>query len=88
MWHKAEWMGSPNETRHHAKSSDTFWDTGIIQYLFCSLRTWRCPRGVMVKAIDCGIVESEFVLKSRYYVHLRVNALGKDMNLFILPAMG
>ena len=46
-----------------------------------------CPRGVMVKAIDCGIVVSEFVLKSRYYVHFRANILGKDMNPLILPAM-
>ena len=28
-----------------------------------------CPRGVIVKAMDCGIVVSEFVLQSRYYVH-------------------
>ena len=27
-----------------------------------------CPRGVMVKAMDCGIVVREFVLHSRYYV--------------------
>ncbi len=25
-----------------------------------------CPRGVMVKAMDCGIVVSEFELQSRY----------------------
>ena len=25
--------------------------------------------GVMVKAMDCGIVVSEFVFQSRYYVH-------------------
>ena len=29
-----------------------------------------CPRGVMVKAMDCGIVVREFVLQSCYYVHL------------------
>ena len=46
------------------------------------------PRGVMVKAIDCEIVVSEFVLQSRYYVHFRANTLGKGMNLLILPAMG
>ena len=39
-----------------------------------------CPRGVMVKATDCGIVVSEFVLQSRYYVHCPANILGKDMN--------
>ena len=39
-----------------------------------------CPRGVMVKAMDCGIVVSEFVLQSRYYVHFQANTLGKGMN--------
>ena len=46
-----------------------------------------CPRGVMVKAMDGGIVESEFVLQSRYYVHFRANTLGKGMNPLILLAM-
>ena len=31
-----------------------------------------CPRGVMVKAMDYGIVVHEFVLQSRYYVHFRL----------------
>ena len=43
------------------------------------------PRGVMVKALDCEIVVSEFELQSHYYVHFRTNTLGKGMNLFILP---
>ena len=47
-----------------------------------------CPCGVMVKAMDCGIVVSEFVFQSRYYVHFRANTLGKGMNPLILPAMG
>ena len=47
-----------------------------------------CPRGVMVKAMACGIVVREFVLQSRYYVHFRANTLGKGMNPLILPAMG
>ena len=47
-----------------------------------------CPRGVMVKAMDCGIVVPEFVLQSRYYVHFRANTLGKGMNPLLLPAMG
>ena len=47
-----------------------------------------CPRGVMVKAMDCGIVVREFVLQSRYYVHFRADTLGKGMNPLILPAMG
>ena len=45
----------------------------------------KCPRGVMVKAMNCGIVVREFVLQSRYYVHFRANTLGKGMNPFILP---
>ena len=50
---------------------------------------WRGgPSGVMVKTMDCGIVVSEFVLQTRYYVHFRANTLGKGMNLLILPAMG
>ena len=47
-----------------------------------------CPRGVMVKAMDCGIVVREFVLQSRDYVHFQANTLGKGMNSLILPAMG
>ena len=48
-----------------------------------------CPRGVMVKAMNCGIVVREFVLQSRYYVHVRASTLGKGMNPLILPpAMG
>ena len=48
-----------------------------------------CPRGVMVKAMNCGIVVRDFVLQSRYYVHFRANTLGKGMNPLILPpAMG
>ena len=47
-----------------------------------------CPHGVMVKAMDCGIVVCEFVLQSLYYVHFRANTLGKGMNPLILPAMG
>ena len=49
---------------------------------------WGCPRGVMVKALDCGIVVREFVLQSCYYVHFWANTLGKGMNPLIFPAMG
>ena len=38
---------------------------------------WGVSRGVMVKAMDCGIVVSEFVFQSRYYVHFRANTLGE-----------
>ena len=46
-----------------------------------------CPRGVMVKAMDCRIVVCEFVLHSRYYVHFRANTRGKGINPLILPAV-
>ena len=39
-----------------------------------------CPRGVMVKAIDCRNVVSEFELQSRYYVHFWTNTFGNGMN--------
>ena len=41
----------------------------------------------MVKAMDSGIVVSEFVLQSPYYVHFQANTLGKGMDLIILPAI-
>ena len=41
--------------------------------------TGGCPRGVMVNAMNCGFVVSEFVLQSCYYVHFRSNTLGKGM---------
>ena len=47
-----------------------------------------CHRGAMVKAMDWGIVVSEFVLQSRYYVPFRAYTLGKCMNPLILQAVG
>ena len=49
---------------------------------------WGCPHGLMVKTMDCGIVVSDFVLQSCYYIHFRANTLGKGMNCLILQAMG
>ena len=46
-----------------------------------------CPRDAMVKALDSGIVVSEFERQSRYYVHFWTNTLAKGMNPLILPAM-
>ena len=42
----------------------------------------------MVKMMDCEIVESEFELQLRYYVHFQTNTLGKGMNPLFLPVMG
>ena len=47
-----------------------------------------CPRGVMVKVMDCGIVVSEFELQSRYYVHFRTNTLGEKYQPPYLPSYG
>ncbi len=59
-----------------------------IQFSISTQFKWGgCPRGVMVKAMDCGIVVREFVLLSRYYVHFRENTLGKGMNLIILHSV-
>ena len=46
-----------------------------------------CPRGVMVKVMDCEIVVNEFVPQS-VITFTFTNTLGKRMNPFILPAMG
>ena len=52
--------------------------TGVKLWQLCS-KTWNhlggCPRGVMVKSMDCGIVVSEFVLQSRYYVQIHLEKL-------------
>ena len=37
---------------------------------------------------SCSIVVSEFELQSRYYVHFRINTLGKIMNALILSTIG
>ena len=47
---------------------------------FCFNCAGGCPRGEMVKAMDCGIVVREFVLQVRYYIHFRANTIGKGMN--------
>ena len=39
--------------------------------------------GVIGKALDCGIMECEFEFQSRYFVHFRINTLGKGMNHLI-----
>ena len=59
----------------------------VLLYASFHIFTWECPPGVMVKAMDCGIVIREFVLQSSYYVHFRANTLGKGMNSLILPAV-
>ena len=59
----------------------------IISYLKPEQK-WGCPRGVMVKAMDCGILAREFVLQLCYYVHFQANTLGKGMNPLYPPSYG
>ena len=74
----------------HFGSSLTFSQFWVLcSYVVEHCRYWLgCPPGVMVKAMDCGIVGREFVHQSRYYVHFRANTLGKGMDPLIIPAMG
>ena len=65
------------------------WYIFMIKYSFSITKIRRgFPRGLMVKAMDCGIVVSATGVRTRYYVHFRANTLGKGMNPHILPAMG
>ena len=58
-------------------------------YNSCVFNTYGgCPRFVIVKAMDYGIVVSEFEFQSLYNVHFQANTPGKSMNPIILPAMG
>ena len=59
--------------------------TGVATVISFAVRGY--PRGVIVKAMDCGIVVSSNS-SSRYYVPFRANTLGKGMSPLILPAMG
>ena len=45
--------------------------------IYIQLDGGGCYRGVMVKAMDLGILVRQFELQSRYYVHFRANTLGK-----------
>ena len=85
---------------HHFEFAVFYWNVSDSKYSKVSrnfLRiqanlnnalVWMVSRGVMVKAMDCGIIESEFELLSRYYVHFRTNTLGKGMNPVILIGIG
>ncbi len=61
------------KTDARRKTQEDFFYKNIYLSLYLG-----CPRGVMVKAMDCGIVVSEFELQSRYYVHFRANTHGTE----------
>ncbi len=50
--------------------------------------TMGCPRGVMVNAMNCGIVVREFVLQSRYYVHFMYAEKRKQKIMSIIIYLG
>ena len=55
--------------------------------------SWRksikgCAHGVMVIALDCRIIVSEFNLQSHYYVHFQKNTLGKRYEPLYPPRYG
>ena len=64
------------------------WCKDIVPVHQIATLTRECPCGLMVKAMDCEIVLSEFVLQSNYYVHFRANALGKGMTPTYPPNYG
>ena len=43
--------------------------------------------GVVADVLDCDLVESEFELQLRYYVHFQTNTIGKDMNPLVSLSM-
>ena len=53
----------------------------------CNHAKLKCPRGVMVKPLDCRIVVREFELQSCCYVHFRTHTL-EVIKPLIFSAMG
>ena len=58
------------------------------KYMVSAKSIRGCPRSVMVKAIDSGIVVSEFVLQLRCYIHFRANTPGKGSESPYPPSYG
>ena len=73
-------------TINYMISSNYFYLIIVICFVYRWFQGGPC--GVMIKAMDCGIVVSEFELQSLYYVHFWINTLGKGMNPLILQGMG
>ena len=51
-------------------------------------RKGGCPRGVVVKVMDNGIVIGEFIFQLSYYIHFLANTLGKGMKPPYPPSYG
>ena len=72
-----------NASCHKAKRIKTFLQRSQTK----PVAQRECPRGVMVKKLDCGIL-SEFELHSCYFVHSLTNTFGKGMNSLTFLATG
>ena len=84
MCHKVIWIGHP---RRIELTREGLFFCLANHYTTRGAYVVRATNGVMVKALDAGIVVRQFELQSRYYVHFRAYTLGKGMNPLILPAM-
>ena len=66
------WLAADEARVSHVLSHVVWWKYEKFKIrLRFNKAMWGCPRRVMVKALDYGIVVREFVLQSHYYVHFR-----------------
>ena len=74
---KKNWRNNERNRTVPLRRHQDIWKKGNSKYLGIlkadTHKQRECPRGVMVKAMDCKIVVSEFELQLRYYVHFRTN---------------
>ena len=57
-----------------------------IAFSWWDIATYKSSlRGLVPNILDCDIVEGEFELQSRYYVHFRINTHRNCVNLLIHP---
>ena len=64
------------------------WFQVLLSFFFLYTVNWGNPRDVMVKAMDCEIVVSKFVLQLPYCVNFRANTLEEKYEPLILAALG
>ena len=64
------------------KSNKSYGSLSLVVHYY-SIVNW----GINVNVLDCSHEISKYKLQLYNYVHFQTNTLGKNMNLFILPAM-
>ena len=83
-------MLKTNQPTHaHMKN---LWQRGLL-YLFSETTTVLFiilgrSHDIVVNALCCVIIVSEFELQPCYYIHVQINSSEKDMISLILPVMG